>query len=102
MLTLGIASYCTLRSGLEISSLASWHFDARCAILLFSRGHPSVNMPVQDPVLPQLLLQFQREEISLAKSASSRLKMFFTTDGDHKVQVSFLMNWRCPAHLLHF
>lgn len=58
----------------------------------FSRDRLSVDVPTRVPVLPQLILLFQREEISSDKSALSRLKTFHTTDGDHKVQVSFQLN----------
>lgn len=58
----------------------------------FSRDCLSVDVPTWVPVLPQLILLFQRAEISSDKSALSRLKTFHTTDGDHKVQVSFQLN----------
>lgn len=58
-----------------------------------SRDRLSVDVPTRVPVLPQLILLFQRAEISSDKSALSRLKTFHTTDGDHKVQVSFQLNW---------
>ncbi|OPJ79721.1 hypothetical protein AV530_002209 [Patagioenas fasciata monilis] len=51
----------------------------------------SVDVPTRVPVLPQLILLFQREEISSDKSALSRLKTFHTTDGDHKVQIHLMV-----------
>lgn len=71
-----------------------WQPDACCNDILFffSRDRLSVDVPTRVPVLPQLILLFQREEISSDKSALSRLKTFHTTDGDHKVQVSFQLN----------
>lgn len=96
-----------LAGGGRVLFFTGWQPGACCNDILFffilfffPRDRLSVDVPTRVPVLPQLILLFQREEISSDKSALSRLKTFHTTDGDHKVQVSFQLNRWHPTHLL--
>lgn len=77
--------------GCWVLLFTGWQPDAGHDDILFSRDRLSVDVPTRVRFY-QLILLFQREEISSDKSALSRLKTFHTTDGDHKVQVSFQLN----------